>query len=440
MAPDSEVVGTRTHPVTGLVRGATLSGAIAVALVGHQVFSGNRELLDLPVWVLAVMALAVVVLGQVAAFASWWFLRYVIDQDELRVTSGVLTKNSRRVAFERIQSVDLAEPLLARLAGLAEVRVETAGGKDSRTVLRFLHKDDALATRRLLLERAHGRPVDGEEAVLIDDDLHRVVIAEVGPDRIIIGTLLSLDFAFAALGTIAVLVSLLWTNQLLLLVGGTFALGTILVRIIVDRILQQWGFRLSTGERGLRIERGLLSRSSQTIPFDRVQGIRIVEPCVWRRFGWRSLEVDVAGYGGGGGDSSKELSSSTLLPIADAALARIVIDQLIPGIDIEPPQRTGASARSWPFAPVGWRYRWVGADAAGFVARSGWIARHTDLVPHARTQSVEIKQGPLQRRRDVATVEVHTPDGPVNADGRHLPADAARSVALAQLERARVAR
>lgn len=439
MAPASEVTGSRTHPVTGLVRGVTLSGAVAVALVGHQVFSGSKELLDLPIWILALMALAVIVLGQVAAFASWWFLRYIIDADELRVTSGVLTKNSRRVAFERIQSVDLAEPLLARLAGLAEVRVETAGGKDSRTVLRFLQKDDALATRRLLLERAHGRPGDVEDGVEVDDDTSRVVIAEVGPDRIIIGTLLSLDFALAAAGTVVVLVSLLWTTQVLLFVGGVFALGTYLARIIADRILQQWGFRLSSGERGLRIERGLLSRTSQTIPFDRVQGIRIVEPFVWRRFGWRSLEVDVAGYGRSG-ESSKELASSTLLPIADAAVARLVIDQLIPGIAIEPPQHTAASRRSWPFAPIGWRYRWVGADAVGFVARSGWIARHTDLVPHARTQSVEIKQGPLQRRRRVATVEVHTPDGPVNADGRHLPAEDARAVGLAQLERARIAR
>ncbi|EFQ83130.1 hypothetical protein HMPREF0063_12339 [Aeromicrobium marinum DSM 15272] len=439
MAPDSEPApseerGSRTHPVTGVIQGLIWSGAILVALLGQQVFGGDG--IDLPGWYWIVLGLlGAVAVGQAAGFASWWFLRYVIDHEELRVTSGVLTKTSRRVSFERIQSVDLAEPLLARLAGLAEVRVETAGGKDSRTALRFLTRPQAIAVRRLLLERAHGR--SGEEP---EDDVDRAILALVTPDRIVIGTLLSLDFALAAVGSVVVLSSLLWTTQLLLFAGGLFALGSFLVRIVSDRVITQWGFRLSRGGRGLRIERGLLSRTSQTIPFDRVQGIRVTEPVVWRRFGWRRLEVDVAGYSGGSDGESGGLTNNTLLPIADADLANTVIDELVPGIAVEPAGRVGASSRSWPFAPIGWRYRWVAADDSGFVARTGWIARHTDLVPHARTQSVEVRQGPLQRRLGVATLEVHTPDGPVNADGRHLPQSDALRVALEQLDRARAAR
>ena len=100
------------------------------------------------------------VLGLGFGYLTWYFTRYVIDGTELRITSGVLTKASRRIPYERIQSVDIAEPLVARLFGLAELRIEMAGGSDSRTTLRFLQLADVRELRRVLLARAHGQDVE----------------------------------------------------------------------------------------------------------------------------------------------------------------------------------------------------------------------------------------------------------------------------------------
>lgn len=437
--PDSdataEAVGHRTHPLTGAMLGLLWAGAVIAGLTGHQLFSDSWDDGLPPVLVIIGAIAGGLALGQLAGFLSWWFTRYVIDPTELRITSGVLTKNSRRIAFERIQSVDIAEPLLARLFGLAELRIETAGGGESGARLRFVRLTDAQALRRLLLARAQGQDVESLE------ELPRDVVAAVPPERIMIGTVLSLDFAIAALGFLAVLVATLWFGQAVAFLGGLVAAGYGLAQIVVRRVIAQWGFVITRGERGLRIERGLLSRTSQTIPAGRVQGIAVVEPWLWKRFGWRRLEVDVAGYAhsSSSGESDSD-AHSTLLPIADPALADHVIDDLIPGATAEAGHRVGASPRSRVFAPIGWRYRWVGWDDVAFVARTGWITRRTNVVPHAKTQSVELRQGPWQRRRGVATVEVHTPDGPVDADGRHLAAHDAREVALAQVTRARAAR
>lgn len=431
MAPDSEVVGHRTHPLTAVVQGALFAVAAFVGLVGTIVTGDSWG--GLPVVVSLAIALGGgLVLGMVVGYVGWLFTRYVIDGAELRINTGVVTKASRRIPYERIQSVDIAEPLVARVLGLAELRIDMAGGKDSRTSLRFLRLDDARDLRRVLLSRAHGEV--GDEPV----DEQRTVIAQVPPERVMIGTLLSLDFLAAAIGSVVLLVLGVWFGGVLVLLGGIIPLATWLAQIVAMRILQQWGFSLSRDERGLRIERGLLSRTSQTIPFDRVQGIAIKEPLVWRRLGWQRLEVDVAGYASHGDDDGQD-SSSTLLPIADRALAARVIAELMPHASVDVP-RTPASDRSWPFAPVGWRYRWVGADAVSFVAREGWVQQTTSIVPHSRTQSVELRQGPVQRFRRVATVEVHTPKGPVDADGRHLDELAARAVMLDQLDRARSSR
>jgi putative membrane protein len=369
-------------------------------------------------------------------FLTWWFTRYVIDGTELRITSGVLQKSSRRIPYERIQSVDIAEPFLGRILGLAELRIEMAGGKSSRSTLRFLPIEDARRLRRLLLGRAHGRDVAEIEAVTDDPELE--LITRVPPGRIIIGTVLTLEFMVASIGTVGVLVTALWFGQVLAFIGGIIPLGTWLAQIVGKRVMQQWDFTLARSNDGLRIERGLLSRASQSIPFARVQGVAVEEPIVWRRLGWQRLEVDVAGIANQGNNDTD--IGSTLLPIADPALAAAVIDELVPGARANPAERVQVPRRSWPFAPIGWRYRWVGTDGVAFIARSGWLERTTDVVPHARTQSVELRQGPWQRRVGVATVEVHTPKGPVDADGRNLDATDARRIAFEQLALARRAR
>lgn len=427
MAPDSDVTGLRTHPLTGIVQGALWAVAASAGLVS-SVASGDG------VRGVFIGIAAGLVLGLGFGFLSWWFTFYTIDGTELRINSGVLTKSSRRIPYERLQSVDIAEPLVARIFGLAELRIEMAGGKNSRTALRFLKVTEARELRVLLLNRAHGIS-SGEPRTDATGD----VIARVPPERIMIGTFLSLDFLFATIGAATLVVLGLWFGQIIAVLGGIIPLATWLLQIVMGRVLQQWGFTLSRNPRGLRIERGLLSRTSQTIPFDRVQGIAVEEPFIWRRFGWQRLEVDVAGYAEHDDDNGVN-SSSTLLPIADPALARHVIDSLLPGADADAVVLIAVPRRSWWFAPIGWKYRAAGADATYFVARTGWLQRTTNIVPHRKTQSVALRQGPLQRLRNVATLEVHSPQGPVDAECRHLDQTDARREALAQLSRARAAR
>lgn len=430
--PPVEAVGLRTHPLTAVVQGALWAVAASAGLIGSMLTGDGWGDLG-PLISLAGALVGGLLLGMLLGYVSWRFTRYVIDGAELRIGSGVITKSSRRIPYERIQSVDIAEPLVARLFGLAELRIEMAGGKDSRTSLKFLRLSDARDLRRVLLSRAHG------EEVATGEDEHRTLITRVPPERVMIGTVLSLDFLLAAVGSVVLVALAIWYGQVVVALGGIIPLGSWLAQIIALRVLQQWDFTLSRGERGLRIERGLLSRTSQTIPFNRVQGIAVKEPFVWRRLGWQRLEVDIAGYAAQGDDQGDN-SSSTLLPIADPALAAAVIAELIPHASTRDLVLTRAPRRSWPFAPVGWRYRWIAADEITFVAHEGWIERTTSIVPHSKTQSVELRQGPLQRRRRVATVEVHTPKGPVDADGRHLDERAARGALLAQLARARASR
>lgn len=444
--PPSTEVDKRTHPLTGLLQGFVW-GAVVASAFGFQQLRSTDGVLQ--------AAIAVIVgflLGISIGWFSWLFTRYTMTPEELRIDRGLLFRSSRRIPYERIQSVDINEPLIARIAGLSELTIEMAGGSESKNVLRYFRLTESRRLRRLLLIQAHGEtnndsansPLESDESASNQD-----VITVVPGDRIILGSFMSLDFALTtALGLIGLGITLSIAGFGMLFSGGqgqwTILFGALPIvagaaQLINSRILQQWGFTLSRTPRGLRIERGLLSRSSQTIPYDRVQGIARIEPCVWRRFRWARLEVDVAGYGAAA-STDDGVSSNTLLPIGDKMLAQHIVDELVP--DAERSQYTTLRApdRSKIFAPIGWKYRSARTTQHTVSTKSGWVSARTNIVPHHKVQSVAITQGPWQRRRSLASVQIHTPDGPVDAELRNFGMTESRALAFEQTALARQAR
>ena len=65
-------------------------------------------------------------------------------------------------------------------------------------------------------------------------------------------------------------------------------------------MLRDANFRLVRTPTGIRVSSGLTSTTNKTIDFDRIQGVRVEEPLLWRRFGWARVLVDVAGAKGDG--------------------------------------------------------------------------------------------------------------------------------------------
>jgi putative membrane protein len=68
------------------------------------------------------------------------------------------------------------------------------------------------------------------------------------------------------------------------------------------------------------------------------------------------------------------------------------------------------------------------------------LVRELDVVPHARTQSLGLEQGPVQRRLGLATFALHSTQGPVSPSVRHLAGADAAALLHEQARRARTAR
>src|SRR5690606_21914384 len=140
-APATEDLGwPRVHPVTPLVRGWTVI-AVLLVVVGQQTLNGLPEgenLLEGDRWwmiLLGILAVGLVGLGYSAL--AWRLTSYAVDDESVHLRTGVLFRQQRRARLDRLQAVDVVQPLLARFFGLAELKLEVAGGADSGVKLGF---------------------------------------------------------------------------------------------------------------------------------------------------------------------------------------------------------------------------------------------------------------------------------------------------------------
>ena len=145
-APSPPLVGQgrrRLHPLTPLLRGGRLA-VLAVAAISWRGYQdlGTRW------WLVVVAAIAVAVL--IASVISWAVTGYQVVGRELRIDEGLLWRRSRAIPLERLQSVELVRPLLARLTGLAELRLEVVGGARTEAPLQYLPLAEATALRARL--------------------------------------------------------------------------------------------------------------------------------------------------------------------------------------------------------------------------------------------------------------------------------------------------
>ena len=428
----------RLHPLSPLLRGVKLV-AVVVAAISVQGFAQ----LGLFRWLGMVVIVAV---GVVAVSAiSWLVTGYHVVGRELRVYEGLLYRRTRAIPLERLQAVEVVRPLLARLAGLAELRLEVVGGAKTEAPLAFLTVADAVDLRRRLvaLSGAGRAPaaVAAEAGALPDAAPAQERSAErhlhtVENRDVLVSQLLTPQVLFLPVGLFFLVVQF-WFGGAWSLVA-LLGLITAIIGVVgqpVRRILADWNFRLAVDPAGLRVRHGLTETRSQIVPLHRVQAVATTWPLLWRGMRWLRCRLDVAGYSSSEQDSR---SADRLLPVGDLATARRLLAEVLP-VDLTALPLVGPPARARWVAP--WRQPILGAGLTEhvFTTRDGRLTREVVVVPYARIQSVRIVQGPLQRQLGLATVHADTA-GSVSAAAHHRDLAEARALAAQLTVRARAAR
>ena len=105
-----------------------------------------------------------------ASVVQYFSYRYGVIGSDLVIRAGILNRNTRTIPLARIRNVSLHRNVLHRLFGVAEVRLESAGGTTAEAHMRVLSLPAAAALERLV-QVGHGQGAADADAAPAAADL-----------------------------------------------------------------------------------------------------------------------------------------------------------------------------------------------------------------------------------------------------------------------------
>lgn len=444
----------RLHPATPLLRG----GIGLIAILGVVIANVRERILELffggpseyegdPIEWIVSQGLVGIALGVVAGvlvlaifgfWLSWRMHSFRVGDGLVEVRSGILFRTNRRARLDRIQGVNIVRPFFARLFGAARLEINQAGD-DANVQLSYLRSAQADALRRDILRLASGSAREQREAAASGDVISARISELLAPElpvdeaepqsvvRLDVGRLAgSLALSeYAVIGAVALVGGGIWVA-----VSGEFALAFGFVPIvfamgsvIVSRFTKSLRYSIAATPDGVRVGFGLLSTSNETLPPGRIHSVQVSQPLLWRPFGWWQIKVNRASRSSTRGAAGQE--NTTILPVGDLGDVARVLELLLPEVADrdaivhalisrgDDPGFVNSPRRARPL-------RWFSRRRNGFaqfpgvvVLRKGAIWRQLVIVPSARVQSIQMRQGPLLRSYRLAELSVHTVTGPI---------------------------
>jgi len=474
----------RLHPWSWLFVLLQQLRQFIVPLVALTIFGGRGDAAGF--WMGAGPLIAVGVLVVVSVL-QYFTYRYRVGEDGLSVREGWLHRSMREIPYSRIHNVVLHQTLLHRMFGVAEVRLESAGGQKPEAQMRVLRMEEALALESLVRHRGQrveataGTPAADHLLALPTAEIVRlglvsnrgmIVMAaafgaawQVFPDRVVANFFerfgrelfgYASDLHLGWVSTAAAAVALVLLAMLLLRLLS-----------VVLALVQYHGFRLSEEQRRLTVERGLLSRLRTSVARRRIQAWTLQETLLHRLLKRRSLRIDTAvaeQQGQEGQRALKELAPIATVEACDALVQRLLPQARWPRSDwVALPMAAwwrmfvpsallipaGSAAlyfqmgSGWGLLPLLWLpWSAYGArqsarraaylvDEHMVAVRGGWWSRHWRFAEIDKLQALRLVRSPIDRRLGTATLWLDT----AGASGlspplqiRFLPHEAAASL------------
>ena len=461
----------RMHPLTPLMQG----GLFLIVVIGIVVANMRDRLISLfvpqfrdyedryagdPVdWILTnnlvLVALGgvlvVLALLMVAFYMSWRFHQFRISDSDVEVKQGVLMRKQRRAPLDRVQGVNLTRPFVARLIGLAKLEVVGAGA-DANVKLEYLRTADAEAVRADILGRASGLRrqrelrqsgqsvpqtraqefiqtvgggitgiIDGAEAPVAEPA--SVVHIPIG--RLIGSHLWSPTTLMLVVYIAVVVVGSIFGSEYVLfaLLPAVFGVGLYWFRSLM-KVLR---YSIAPTPDGLRITFGLTTTITETIPPGRVHAVEVHQSLLWRPFGWYTIKINR--LSGKSAESQQSDPFTTILPVGTRAdverVLMLLFDQLattdvdrmlVDGLGKRPSSDpyVNTPTRAWWVHPLSWKRTGFVLTGEFLLLRRGALIRTLAMFPLARSQSIDVRQGPLARAARIGTLHVHVVPGQVS--------------------------
>ena len=266
----------------------------------------------------------------------------------------------------------------------------------------------------------------------------------------------------AIVGTLVVGILIIVTDSMtgseaLTIISSYITMVIALATMVWNQFNSAWNFHAAATPSGIRMSYGLTAETSRTLPPGRVHGVGLTGPILWRRKDWWKVDVTVAGRDERPHDGQTREIGNLLLPVGSRDTALRALWLVVPDLGVPDPDRlliqalTGRdddgvgdpqapagsaergfvriSRRGRIFRPLTWRRAAVILTDTCVIIRHGRWRRRVAVFPYERIQSLRVRQGPLARRRGLASLRLDMVAQEVPASITNL--DAADAKALA---------
>ena len=242
----------------------------------------------------------------------------------------------------------------------------------------------------------------------------------------------------------------------------TIVIGT--ATVVWSQFNSAWNFQAAATPSGIRMRYGLTSDTSRTLPPGRVHGVGIAQPILWRGKDWWKVDVTVAGREDRSQDGQNRQFGNLLLPVGSRDTALRALWLVVPDLGVPDPDRLLAQAligrdddgvgdpqapagsaergfvrlsrRGRLFRPLTWRRAAIALTDTCVIIRHGRWRRRVAVFPYERIQSLRVRQGPLARRRGLASLRLDMVAQEVPASITNLDAADAKALAARISQRA----
>lgn len=463
----------RMHPLTPLLQG----GIVLIVLFGIIISNMQDRIVGIfipkarideytaeyngdPIdWVLAnnllLVALGVVALILVivigAFYASWRVHKFRITEANVEVQKGILFRSHRRAPLDRVQGVNLTRPFIARLIGLAKLEVVGAGN-DANVPLEYLTTKNAEEVRADILRLASGARLArqarisgttleqqrqhlldkvGEGITGIVSGAERPVgepasVVKIPTKRLVGSTLLSSN----VLGLVVLVIGIIVVSTLATQPWGLFSLipaGIALGGVTVSQFLKSMNYSIAPTPDGVRVTFGLTTTVTEILPPGRIHALSVGQSFLWRPLGW--YRVRLIRMSGKNANQGQVDQFSVVLPVGKREDVEKVLALLMPDVArsdwayafehgmLGPKQGdpfTVTPKRAWFIRPFSFKRNGYLLHPLALMLRRGKLWRSLAIFPLARSQSLKMSQGPIDRLARVGELHIHTVVGQFN--------------------------
>ena len=267
-----------------------------------------------------------------------------------------------------------------------------------------------------------------------------------------------------AVGVLSIITDSMTGGEALTITSSYVTIVIAVATIVWTQFNSAWNFQAAATPSGIRMRYGLTAETSRTLPPGRVHGVGLTGPILWRGKDWWKVNVTVAGREDRSQDGQSRQFGNLLLPVGirDTALRALwlvvpdlgvpdpdtLLAQALTGRDddgVGDPQAPAGSAergfvrlsrRGRIFRPLTWRRAAIALTDTCVIIRHGRWRRRVAVFPYERIQSLRVRQGPLARRRGLASLRLDMVAQEVPASITNLDAADAKALAARISQRA----